>query len=298
MIPSWPWWIWVIICLSGLGLITLEGAYRLICQKEEEFKNQIDIMKSELDLLRQEHNKEDFISLKEACENLKEELDRIYGYSLGRTLESLRPHEQLVYLSKYFVEVDDIYGKRSSSSFTDWEKISKDKLTLGEIKVEGELVLYGAGNYVGKEPDYIDLAFKKKNLSENIEKIRRSIFIPLKEAVQQLYIECERRPLCNSFLKEHIMSEFTSPNDVWDYLAELYFQCTSIPIYGKDTYSNELREIDKSCIGNMYFEDEVSSLYILIGKKQQYTELSIRRDEVERAIKEIIVAAEGIYQSK
>lgn len=38
MIPSWPWWIWVVIGLVGLLFIILEGAYRLVSQKEDERK--------------------------------------------------------------------------------------------------------------------------------------------------------------------------------------------------------------------------------------------------------------------
>ncbi|MFZ0050424.1 MAG: hypothetical protein WAK96_01485, partial [Desulfobaccales bacterium] len=41
MIPSWSWWIWVVIGLAGLLLIVLEGAYRLITSKDNEFNDQL-----------------------------------------------------------------------------------------------------------------------------------------------------------------------------------------------------------------------------------------------------------------
>lgn len=38
MIPTWPWWVWLVIGLVGLIFIILEGAYRLVSQKDAEYK--------------------------------------------------------------------------------------------------------------------------------------------------------------------------------------------------------------------------------------------------------------------
>ncbi len=125
-------------------------------------------------------------------------------------------------------------------------------------------------------------------------KQRKEFFIPLKEAVQQLYDKCVSRVLCKQFIDEHIKGANTPPQDVWDRLAELFLRYANVPIYGKDIYSNKLTELklDEDEINNMYFDDNVSSLQTLIGNRLKYNDLSIKSDEVNKAIDEIIKTIE------
>jgi hypothetical protein len=182
MIPSWTWQTWTIIFLLGFILIILEGAYRLVVQKEKEFIDQLNIVQAERDQL--------------------------------------------------------------------YKKLHKDE-----------------------------------------------VFMPLKEAVQQLYDKCINRPRCKRFIDAHIKGKNTLPQEVWENLAPYFFLSTTVSVWGKDVISGKMIEVklDENSLNNMYFGDNVSSLQILIGDHQEYTDLSIKRDEVDKAINEIIMEREEHY---
>lgn len=282
LISSISWQTEINIALVGLIMLILLSSYRSLSRLEKG-----------LDLLRDG----DFISLKEACDRLKEEQNRRFGESIDSDFQSLDTYKLYNTLANYFVEVDDIYGKSPSSSFREWRTINKDKILLGEIKLEeGELVLYGPGNYVGKTPEYIGLALKKANLIEDIGKIIANFFMSLKEAVQKLYDKSNERPLFKRFIEKSITGQFPTRNEVWRVLANHFVSNSSIDIYGKDKYSSELRIINKGQFGSMYFDNEASDLYMLDGKEPVYTDISVKKEEVERAITEIIDLTEGIYK--
>jgi len=123
-----------------------------------------------------------------------------------------------------------------------------------------------------------------------IEQRNDSIFMSLKEAVQQLYDNCISRVLCKQFIDGYIKGENTPSQDVWKSLAELFFRCTTVPVHGKDVYSGKLIKLilDENYINNMDFDDNVSLLKKLIGNEVKYTDLSIKSNEVDKAISEII----------
>lgn len=63
----------------------------------------------------------------------------------------------------------DIYGKRPSSSFNKWEKISEDMILIGEFrKLCSEIYLK---NYIDRGPEFIDLAIKQDELDKVIQRI-------------------------------------------------------------------------------------------------------------------------------
>ena len=194
----------------------------------------------------------------------------------------MRPNEHYNMLTNYFVEVDDIYGNSPSPSFPEWRPINKHKFTLGEIKIEeGELVFYGPGHYVGKTAEYIRLAIKTNNLTEDIDKIILTLYIPLNVVIQQLYDECEK----DSKLIGHISNKYTSHNELFNALASYFQRICLIPvIYGKDIKSGELRQITKDEFSRMYFDDEGSSLYYHSDKRKKYTDLYIKRENYWEAI--------------
>ncbi len=283
-----PWW-----SLLFIGILLIWWLMNAIYEHRQELY--VAYKAAEDRAIKAEENF-GFMSLKEACEKLNEGLSKLYGDSYARDFDSLRPHEQLSDLVKYFVEVDDIYGKSPSQSFTDWIIINKAKFILGEIKIEeGEMVFYGPGNYVDKTPDYVSLAIRKGNVTDDINNIIDSFFILLKDATEQLYNECRKRPLCNRFLEEHIVGQFTTRNEAWRVLADHFVYNSSINIYGKDKYSTELKEINKDRFGSLYFNNEASDLFIFDSKEPTYTGISVKKDEVKRAIREIIELTEGIY---
>lgn len=141
MMAPIPWQTEVIITLVVFIILIIISAYRSISRIEKE-KN-----------LLQDDN---FMSLKEACDMLKEEKEGRFGTFQIDIIDSLNPNQQYDKLGRYFIEVDDIYGKSPSSIFLGWKTINNDKFYTGAIKIEkGELVFYGPGNYVGKTPEYI-----------------------------------------------------------------------------------------------------------------------------------------------
>ena len=99
------------------------------------------------------------------------------------------------------------------------------------------------------------------------------------------------------FIKEHITGQFTSRNEAWNVMADHFAYNSSIKIYGKDKYSAELREISKDEFSSLHFVDEASFLCTLGSKDPKYTDISVRKDEVEKAIEEIIALTERGYQT-
>ena len=196
MIPSWPWWIWAIIGLVGLILIILEGAYRLVSQKdvgvnlqlsqkedqfyqqlhlkEEEYKNQLSIVKAELDQLRKEQNEANmFILLQEVCEIIFRELGKEptpLGYSTEYIQKEIRIIDELDKLGWYVTQVTDVYGRRSSSA--KMELIDKDEFFMPERIKQGASVLMWPQRYVGIEPRFIELSIKRDELQDAITKVR------------------------------------------------------------------------------------------------------------------------------
>src|SRR5208337_5598457 len=101
----------------------------------------ISRIEKEKDLLQDDN----FLSLKEACDKLDKE-KRKRGISteyMRIALTDLNTHYSR--LTKYFVEVDTIYGKSPSSAFVEWRIINKTKFNSGEVRMEnGGIVLYSA----------------------------------------------------------------------------------------------------------------------------------------------------------
>jgi len=243
---------------------------------------------AEKEPIKPEKLENDFMSLKEACDRLIEEKYNIFGPSISDAFDKLYPNKQYLECARYFAEVDTIYGNSPSQFFKEHRPISNDKFTLGYIKFEqGELVLYGPGNYVGKTPEYIALAIKATNLIQDIKAIIESMVVPLSTAIQYLYDECDQNPILKKYIKEQLGGDYKSRNEIWNDLADHFVEYTIISFYGKGKYSTEFRKIHiRNHLGNYEFYDEASSVS-LYDVNEQYTNISIDKRFVRGTIEMI-----------
>jgi len=219
-----------------------------------------------------------FMSLKEACDKLNKEKYNRFGYSIdGIMVEQSDVNTHYSRLTKYFVEVDTIYGK-SPSAFVEWRTIDKAKFTSGKVKMEqGELVLYSAGTNADKTTEYIGLAIQKDNLSKDIDKIMLDLYIPLREVMQKFYDECENDPILSpiiAYVEVKLLSHNGLLNILAFYLTYKYF----LPVYGRNIQSDKLMPIHIDQINGMYFDNEGSSLYSYRDRVKKYTDLYIKKD--------------------
>lgn len=280
MISFFPSWAWDIVFFGGLILITLRGVKRLISQKESEFNVQINKIQTQLDQL-QDYN---FLSLKEACDKLVEEENKILTLPTGiRQKRLFNPNEYYDEYAKYFAEVDTILGNSPSDQLTQRRYIAENKFLHGKIKIErGELSLYNAGNY--DSPEYVALVIKNENLMTDIEKIILLLTKPLNEIINYIYDLCQSDELLYRFVQINIKGLFNSKEEIINCLAKHYSQKTCFLIYGENISSREKKLISKNSLNNMYFEDGGSSLYDISTKEPKYINLFIRRRDYDNAI--------------
>ena len=118
------------------------------------------------------------IQLNEACKILYNELRndprtvKYFNSLISRNVSAGGEEEELNLLGMHFMQVSDIYGKRTS--FANLEIICKEEFSKGNIK-DGARTLYRFGIYGKQDPEFIELAIKKRELKKAIEKIKSYI---------------------------------------------------------------------------------------------------------------------------
>lgn len=267
--------------LVFIGILVAWSIMVAIYERDKEVYSTYKASDEKLEQL-QDYN---FMSLKEACDAFHEDKISIFGQSSSDIEAVYRPTYLYNKYTKYFANVDTIYGYSPSGHFKERRIISEDKFIVGTIKIEeGELVLYGPGNYVGKTPEYVGLAIKKDNLKDDIEKIIINLTIPLSNIIQTLYEECQEHYLLNKFLDIYIRNISINKNDILNQLARQYAYISVFLIYGEDSYTNERKQIPKEIINNLWFADGGSSLRSSYDNELKYIKLFIKSKDHDYAI--------------
>ena len=124
-------------------------------------------------------------------------------------------------------------------------------------------------------------------------------WVPLKKLIRKIYEELEETAQGRKFIEKYIMAIIPSirKNDqshqesVVNFIAE-YFIKSSVSIYGKTPPSTNLRKIDKSIFKFIHsFNNEASTLTFSDEIFPTFIDLSIKKSELNKAIKEIISLA-------
>lgn len=204
MIPHLSWQIWIIGILTGLIILILESAYRLISRKEKEFNeqlsqnekdfkfqisqkeqefkikedklnNQVTLLQNEIDKFRRKEQDEAeiFVLLQRVCEKVFRELEREpvpLGYSGDFIRKETRIMEELNQIGWYVAQNTDVYGKRSSTA--NFEPIDRDEFLIPERIKQGASVLMWPEGYVNMGPRFIELSIRKDKIQDAIEKAK------------------------------------------------------------------------------------------------------------------------------
>lgn len=155
------------------------------------------------------------------------------------------------------------------------------------------LLIWGLMNAIYEERQDLYFIYKetKTQLDQILKELHKDeIFMPLKEAIQQLCNKRSERPLFDNWVNKQILSH--KPQPIWIVLGDHFVYNTNIMIYGKDRYSTELREIKKEELGGLCFDNEMFSVHNAGDTEPQYIHISVKRDEVGKAIEQIINIAE------